>query len=173
MNASLAIVTEDQPDEYPFSLGERPPLKFLMYDHNRYLNSETCLSADYEVVGAEHTLQMRAVHQDPPGTLPVEEKRQATLLGLGHDMERFRALVRRGLLRGWVVYQCISVDRERTERRMGHEALIGALRGGIKRRAVNANGTDAMRLIRLRDTNCECLRFFTSRFQSVVVHRRG
>ena len=147
----MISLLEDQPlEEYPIPLGERARLRFILYDHDRFLNSLTCCRGDFEVIGVAHTLQMRAVHQSPAGTLPTCEDAQAALAGLSHDMDRWRALVRRGALGGWVTCLCVSDDRETTERRLMHPAVYDSLEKGVRRRALNASGSDRSRLSRLR-----------------------
>ena len=122
---------------------------FTVWWHDRWLNSELCLTAKMDVQGAALNLFFIARKQNPIGSLPDNDSMLAKLLRI--DLEYWQELRARPInpLHNWQQYR--SGDKVV----LGHPVVIEVARDALNRREIReaagtARATD-MRLGRLRE----------------------
>lgn len=137
--------------EYPVELVDARLTSdyFTMFWHDRWLNSELCLTAPLDVQGAALNLYFIARKQNPVGSLPDNDDMLAKLLRV--DLATWQDLRGRRIspLHGWSSY---TVNGKRV---LGHsvviEVALDALTKRVAREASNDERAVKMRQVRLRE----------------------
>ncbi|WP_353472340.1 hypothetical protein PVT71_13685 [Salipiger sp. H15] len=133
MTLSLTRVSDvtDLP-QYPIPAGERLEAhSYFKMHHQSLLESDFFLASksrgDWDVLGLAMALWCKAQLQDPVGTLPVEPKRQAWILGM--PIETWEGYLRRdpSPLYGWVRCRIIGSGEIRLMHRTVTEVAVDAL----------------------------------------------
>lgn len=156
--ADLRPVAADEPFVYPLARHDRlDGHSFVKWQHLRWLSSDLCLMASFEVKGMARDLFDLAQTQSPVGTLPTDRALIARMLRC--DPHHFEALCRHpfGPLRGW--RPCVVDDGEV---RLYHPVVLEQVQDAIERREQRAlkNTEKAIRARRdrliaaLRDLGC-------------------
>lgn len=126
----LQPVPDDGPFPYPISRGERlDGQTFVKWWHHRWLASDLCLMASFEVKGMARDLFDLAQTQSPMGTLPRDKSVVARLLRV--DVQHFASLCRHdyGPMSGW--QPCITDDGEM---RLYHPVVLEQVQDALNRR---------------------------------------
>lgn len=138
--AHLAAVPSDGPFVYPIPRQERlDGQTFVKWWHHRWLASELCLMASFEVKGMARELFDLAQTQSPMGTLPRSLAVVARLLRV--DLHQFEALCRHpfGPMSGWL--PCVTEDGEA---RLYHPVVLEQVQDALTRREIwQARKSDA------------------------------
>lgn len=131
MNAPyLAAVPDEGPFVYPIPRHERlDGQTFVKWWHHRWLASDLCLMASFEVKGMARDLFDLSQTQSPMGTLPRATGVIARLLRV--DPAHFEALCRHayGPLSGW--QPCVTEDGEA---RLYHPVVLEQVQDALTRR---------------------------------------
>lgn len=130
MTPHLAPVPDDGPFVYPIAKGERlDGQTFVKWWHHRWLASDMCIMASFEVKGMARDLFDLAQTQSPMGTLPRERSVVARLLRV--DPHQFEGLCRHpfGPLNGWK--PCLTDDGEP---RLYHPVVLEQVQDALQRR---------------------------------------
>lgn len=123
--------------------------RFVMFNHDRWLNSDTYLRMQPEVGWFFINLIMLSQKQRPVGTLPDDDELLAKLLHL--DLARWMDMRKRAMspLHGWYLVDCEG------ERRLAHrvvtEFAIEALDGRIRHQQSNEEKAIYARMKRIRE----------------------
>lgn len=102
VQSAVQLVEVEEMEEYPIPTGERLDSHFFMnWHYRRWRHSEFRMLADKEVRAVAFELFNVAQEEDPVGTLPVDERLLAKLVG--EPLEVWQALCKRdiGPLYGW------------------------------------------------------------------------
>ena len=139
----LSPVPDDGLFLYPIAKADRlDGHSFVKWHHQRWLASDMCLMATFEVKGMCRDLFDLAQNQSPPGTLPQDKVLIARMLRC--DPHAFEALCRQpfGPLRGWM--PCLTDDGEV---RLYHAVVLEQVQDAIDRREarVLANNQKAVK----------------------------
>lgn len=127
--------------------------RFVMFNHDRWLNSDTYLKMQPEVGWFFLNLIMLSQKQRPVGTLPDDDELLAKLLHL--DLARWKDLKNRAMspLRGWYPVNCEG------ERRLAHrvvtEFALEAVDGRIRHQQSNEEKAVYARRKRIREALAE------------------
>lgn len=130
MRPHLAPVPDEGPFVYPIPKEERlDGQTFVKFWHHRWLASDLCLMASFEVKGMALDLFFLAQTQSPMGTLPVNRALVARLLRV--DPAHFEALCRHpfGPMDGW--RPCLTEDGEA---RLYHPVVLEQVQDALARR---------------------------------------
>lgn len=152
MTAQLALVGGDADlFDYPVPKSERlDGHHFVKWQSQRWLSSELCLMATFEVKGMARDLFDLAQSQSPPGTLPFAIPVIARLLRV--DATLFEGLCRHdyGPLHNWQPCRC-----DDGEVRRYHPVVLGQIMDAMTRRESRAllTGSAAARQRRKRLTD--------------------
>lgn len=128
--AHLAAVPDDGPFFYPIARAERlDGQTFVKWWHHRWLASDLCLMATFEVKGMARDLFDLSQTQSPMGTLPRNLAVVARLLRV--DVQHFEGLCRYpyGPMSGWM--PCITEDGEG---RLYHPVVLEQVQDALSRR---------------------------------------
>lgn len=126
----LAPVPDDGPFLYPIARSERlDGQTFVKWWHHRWLASELCVMASFEVKGMARDLFDLAQTQSPMGTLPPDRAVIARLLRV--DTHHFENLCRQKFspMSGW--QPCITDDGES---RLYHATVLEQVQDALSRR---------------------------------------
>lgn len=126
----LAAVPDDGPFLYPIARAERlDGQTFVKWWHHRWLASDLCLMATFEVKGMARDLFDLSQTQSPMGTLPRNLAVVARLLRV--DVQHFEGLCRHpyGPMSGWM--PCITEDGEL---RLYHPVVLEQVQDALSRR---------------------------------------
>ena len=127
--------------------------RFVMFSHDRWLNSDTYLKMQPDVGWFFLNLIMLAQKQRPVGTLPDDDEILAKLLRI--DLAHWKDLRNRAMspLRGWYPVNCEG------ERRLAHrvvtECALEAMDGRIRHQQSNEEKAVYARLRRIREAMAE------------------
>lgn len=126
----LAPVPDDGLFVYPIARGERlDGQTFVKWWHHRWLASDLCLMASFEVKGMARDLFDLAQTQSPMGTLPRDRAVVARLLRV--DVRHFEGLCRLDYspMSGWL--PCVTDDGEA---RLFHPVVLEQVQDALNRR---------------------------------------
>ena len=126
----LSAVPDEGPFLYPIGRGERlDGQTFVKWWHHRWLASDLCLMASFEVKGMARDLFDLAQTQSPMGTLPRNMGVVARLLRV--DVQHFESLCRHtyGPINGW--QPCVTDDGEL---RLYHPVVLEQVQDALNRR---------------------------------------
>lgn len=128
----LTVVSGTDVPVYPIGRGDRlDGQTFVKWWHHRWLASDMCLMATFEVKGMARDLFDLAQTQSPMGTLPRQPAVIARLLRV--DAQHFEGLCRHALgpLNGWL--PCVTGDGEQ---RLYHPVVLEQVEDALARREV-------------------------------------
>ena len=126
----LKSVPDDGPFQYPIARNERlDGQTFVKWWHHRWLASDLCLMASFEVKGMARDLFDLAQTQSPMGTLPRDRAVVARLLRV--DVRHFEGLCRLDYspMSGW--QPCVTDDGEI---RLYHPVVLEQVQDALNRR---------------------------------------
>lgn len=116
---------------YPIPLGVRVKGDWFPFYHKRFRDSEFAATVDPAAGFYAISLWAASAEQDPPGTLPDDDRQLAQLAGLGRDVEGWRRYRDLGALDGFERVLCAN-DAEHAVR-LGHPVVAEVMCEVVKR----------------------------------------
>lgn len=119
------------PPLYPIPLGVRVKGDWFPFYHKRFRDSEFAATVDFAAGFLAIRLWAASAEQDPPGTLPDDDRQLAQLAGLGRDVESWRKYREAGALDGFEPVTCADDVCEIV--RLGHPVVAEVMCEVVRR----------------------------------------